>query len=645
MIVYALTLAPSVTFWDAGEFIAAIRTFGIPHPPGTPLYVSIGRAWSVLLPGVPSAVATNLMSAVATASACAVLASLFSRWMHSEWLGVACAVAAGVVSTVWLNATETEVYAASLLLGATMLLAGSWAARPGREDPLRSKVLLAYLIGLAGPLHPSALLAAPGAIVLASHIDESRIDWMTLAALLAVLLAAAGISTGSLWMLVAAAAAVASVAIAAMLINRADIARLAGLALLALAVASTALLIMFVRARHDPAINQGNPSTWSAFLEVVGRKQYAVSPPWPRRTKLWLQLANVMQYADWQFGLGLSRSPLLSIPRLAVTIAYVSLGTAGAAVHRNLHRQSWRAVTLVLLCGTLGAAAWLNLRAGPTIGYGILPPDAEHEPRERDYFFALGFWVWGAWAALGAWFVASRVARPTWARRLALAAAAMPILLNWRAVNRRAQPEAELPRAFARGLLLSMPRRAVLVVEADNDTYPLWYLQRAERVREDVTLVTIPLLGADWYRDELARRDSILPSSRVVNFTNTDDMLARLAAFVQRTGRPLLADVSVEVAEREAMGGGWTYRGFAFQQGDEGAPDRDLRAIHQAAEYALGSGVLKRPVGPSLDVVPAYIQNLMRCPLAMDTATERRRERDALAPQAVAQLASTCNFK
>ena len=42
-LVYGLTLAPDVTFWDAGEFNAAIGTLGIPHPPGTPLCILIGN--------------------------------------------------------------------------------------------------------------------------------------------------------------------------------------------------------------------------------------------------------------------------------------------------------------------------------------------------------------------------------------------------------------------------------------------------------------------------------------------------------------------------------------------------------------------------------------------------------------------------
>ena len=67
--VYTLTLAPTVTFWDAGEFIAAAKVLGIPHPPGTPLFVIITHVWGTLLPFGEFAWRTNLLSAVLSAGA------------------------------------------------------------------------------------------------------------------------------------------------------------------------------------------------------------------------------------------------------------------------------------------------------------------------------------------------------------------------------------------------------------------------------------------------------------------------------------------------------------------------------------------------------------------------------------------------
>ena len=68
-VVYTLTVAPTVSYWDCGEFIAAAHTLGIPHPPGSPLYVMLGRLFSVLPIAADFAVRINLFSAFSSAIA------------------------------------------------------------------------------------------------------------------------------------------------------------------------------------------------------------------------------------------------------------------------------------------------------------------------------------------------------------------------------------------------------------------------------------------------------------------------------------------------------------------------------------------------------------------------------------------------
>ncbi|MGZ8458077.1 MAG: protein O-mannosyl-transferase family, partial [Gemmatirosa sp.] len=158
LLLYVATLAPGVTFWDAGEFAAAFATFGIPHPPGTPLFVALGRAWTWALGllGVDVAIAANLLSAVCTALAGAIATWLLTRWTRQPVAACVAAICAGATSSVWLSATETEVYAAALLLSWSALAAADGAAVHAARARLTT-----YALALSVPLHLSALAVTP----------------------------------------------------------------------------------------------------------------------------------------------------------------------------------------------------------------------------------------------------------------------------------------------------------------------------------------------------------------------------------------------------------------------------------------------------------------------------------------------------
>ncbi|HEY2807058.1 MAG TPA: DUF2723 domain-containing protein, partial [Gemmatimonadales bacterium] len=70
---YLMTLAPSVTFWDDGEFVATAHILGVPHPPGTPLFIIIGHTWDWLIKGLPTAFKLNMMAAFFSAGSAALL--------------------------------------------------------------------------------------------------------------------------------------------------------------------------------------------------------------------------------------------------------------------------------------------------------------------------------------------------------------------------------------------------------------------------------------------------------------------------------------------------------------------------------------------------------------------------------------------
>ncbi len=642
---YLATLAPTVTLWDSGEFLAAIATLGIPHPPGTPLLVAALNAWGTVTGPVPLAAASNVATALAAAVAAGGMAWLGARWTRRPVAGVAAALVGGATATWWQSATETEVYAHAALLVVLTLVA---AERAGTEWSARHRLAVAFAFGLAVPLHISALVAGPAVILLASSDAAGSVSLRAALAPAAAWCLAVGLGTVSLVPVLAGA----GLALASAAFPTGDLRGRLGVerwepaaALLLAALGASFVLVMLVRAQHDPGLNEGNPVTWQAMVDVVARRQYDVPPLWPRRAPLWLQFGNLVQYADWQLAAGLDDTPGVSPWRTPVTLAFVGLAVLGARWHRARDRRGWRVLALLLVCASLGVVIVLNLRAGPSYGWGVLPDGALREARERDYFFALAFLVGGAWSGCG---VVALANLQRGARRWAVAGlAVVPLALNWRAVDRRRLPDAALAPAIARELLRELPPNAVLVLAGDNDTFPLWYAQHVEGRRRDVATVTVPLLGAGWYRAELHRRHAILPSSHVARWRGRSETLAAIGAASVAAGRPLLAAASVSSVDRGAVrpGAGWRLLGMWYEPVQAGPPS-SLLAIDtlrvtrlggmwsagRLGEVALGGEGARDPAG-------RYVESLLRCPTV---AWERVSGRDG---GRVGLLESVCNFR
>ena len=122
LLLYVITLAPTTALWDASEYITAAYTLGIPHPPGNPLFVLLGRVAS-LVPIATVAVRVNMLAAVCSALSAAVWFLVVERvlgdWFPLRWTRLVGASVASILSatafTVWNQSVVNEkVYTVSL---------------------------------------------------------------------------------------------------------------------------------------------------------------------------------------------------------------------------------------------------------------------------------------------------------------------------------------------------------------------------------------------------------------------------------------------------------------------------------------------------------------------------------------------------
>ena len=179
LIVYSLTVEPTVSFWDAGEYILTSSKLQVGHPPGAPLFQMLGAFFSMFATD-PSQVGMmlNMMSAVASA-----FTILFMFWSISLLLkkivikeatqiedhGLAILGAALVGSlaftftdSFWFNAVETEVYAMATLIMAVLFYLGlRWESDMHKPRGNRWLILISFIVGLSFGVHFMGLLTIP----------------------------------------------------------------------------------------------------------------------------------------------------------------------------------------------------------------------------------------------------------------------------------------------------------------------------------------------------------------------------------------------------------------------------------------------------------------------------------------------------
>jgi hypothetical protein len=526
---YIKTMAPAVSFWDCGEFIATSYILGVPHPPGSPLYVLLGRLFS-MVPLSDVAVRITFMSALSSALAvwCVYLSTLAlgRRALGGHSLkpfgdhrdigliagAVVAALSLAFSYTQWFNATEAEVYGYSIFFtcfGLWLILYWEGTGHGSQND--RWLLFIAYLFGLGGGLHLLCLLTIPALAILAWFADQQLRRLMLQLAAFAVLAGLAMALLGS-----GLAPKLLIVAGLGGLIyylydrDRRACYLLLGVVLL-FALGDSTYTALYIRSGLNPAIDENDPETWKAFLSFINREQYGsesmlLSMLTPRAERAYQFWDQQMKYFFQQFPFPLFERAVMfrkatgNTPHeVAVSLLPYALGLIGLLWQAKRDWRRFAAVLSIFVIMGFGLSFYLNM------------PDPQ--PRERHYVFGGMYLAFALWIGLG-WTAIIEALRQHLVRvhalvlvGVALFGLLLPAGIFAKLYHIEDRSGDYIAHDYAHNLLQSCDPNSILFTNGDNDTFPLWYLQEVEEVRTDVRVVNLSLLNTNWYIKQLRDRE------------------------------------------------------------------------------------------------------------------------------------------
>ena len=244
--VYIFTSAPTIGPIDSGELSLVVKTLGIAHPTGYPLFTLLGKIWVTLMFWGDLAFRLNIFSAFTGACAAAFLFLTLSQLGIKPALSLAGSFLWAFSPVVWDQATVLEVYGLTSLLGILLL----WLSLRYQENhDCKTLALIAFLAGLGLGNHLSLLWYLPGVMIIV--LDKSVVtSWRKI--LLPGLLFILGLSV---------------------------------------------YLYLPLRSLNEPLLNWGDPSNWPRFISHVTGRQYRVWMFSNSGPELWQNLIRFLKIA------------------------------------------------------------------------------------------------------------------------------------------------------------------------------------------------------------------------------------------------------------------------------------------------------------------------------------------------------------
>ena len=310
-LVYYDTMAPTVSFWDCGEFIATAHTLGVPHPPGSPLFLIIGRVFSMIPFSPDIAFRVNLISVFVSALAVMLLYLIIVK-VIAHWRGgikensdVIIAFGGALVGALtfaftdshWFNAVEAEVYSMSTFFTAIVVwLILHWSERAEEQGNERYILIIAYMMGLAIGIHLLNLLALPF-IALIIYFRKQSFEWKSFLITIGI--------TGVTFVIIhngvikglpklASEIGVFGVVVAVLIVfgimiwsivNKQQLLSIVFTSMVLILIGYSSYTIIFIRSGQDPVIDENDPETVTAAVSYMEREQYGQVGRFPRRYK------------------------------------------------------------------------------------------------------------------------------------------------------------------------------------------------------------------------------------------------------------------------------------------------------------------------------------------------------------------------